>query len=323
MIRLELRWIATASVAAILLAAAGAPAQSTGGGGGAGGGGGGGSFGGGGGGGGGGSSNAASVGSTQSGSIDNSTILGSFDNVGTGRGSTAISTSNLFAPYYYNPYAQGLLTQSGQSFRPISNAGFGQALFSSTTGGSTTAARSGFGNTGGMGVGTTGTRTGAGTGTSFGGTSLGGGTTFGSTAGMGGVNFGGGTSNLGNRGMTAGLTGGTAGLRSGTTGTGTSFAGGSLGPSIGRTGPVIGSALTFTAPPRLEVERPAEIQSIVARSSALSAPAGVSVQHNAGVVVLRGTVASADERRIAENMLRLQPGVRDVRNELEIRGGGQ
>ena len=34
-------------------------------------------------------------------------------------------------------------------------------------------------------------------------------------------------------------------------------------------------------------------------------------------MVLRGRVANDDERRLAENMLRLS-GVRDVRNELQV-----
>jgi osmotically-inducible protein OsmY len=35
------------------------------------------------------------------------------------------------------------------------------------------------------------------------------------------------------------------------------------------------------------------------------------------VVTIRGKVASDDERRLAEGLLRLAPGVRAVKNELE------
>jgi hypothetical protein len=134
----------------------------------------------------------------------------------------------------------------------------------------------------------------------------------------GSTGFGGGSTGFG--GSSTGF-GGSAGLRS--AGTGQTFAGGSMGPSIGRTGPVIGSALNFAAPPRLEVQHRADLQSIVGRSTTtLRAPAGVAVTMDSGAVVLRGTVATPDEKRLVENMLRLHPGVHDVRNELEIRGGG-
>jgi osmotically-inducible protein OsmY len=51
----------------------------------------------------------------------------------------------------------------------------------------------------------------------------------------------------------------------------------------------------------------------------LSNPQGisVSVQPN-NVVVLRGTVRDASEARLAEGMIRLTPGVRQVQNELRI-----
>jgi osmotically-inducible protein OsmY len=37
-------------------------------------------------------------------------------------------------------------------------------------------------------------------------------------------------------------------------------------------------------------------------------------------VVLNGTVQSEKERRIAEIMLRMTPGVREVRNQLQVPG---
>jgi osmotically-inducible protein OsmY len=39
------------------------------------------------------------------------------------------------------------------------------------------------------------------------------------------------------------------------------------------------------------------------------------------IVVLRGTVTSDDDRRLAEGIVRLEPGVRVVRNELQLAGG--
>jgi len=38
------------------------------------------------------------------------------------------------------------------------------------------------------------------------------------------------------------------------------------------------------------------------------------------VIVLRGSVATDHERRLAEALVRLTPGVRDLVNELEVRG---
>ncbi len=43
----------------------------------------------------------------------------------------------------------------------------------------------------------------------------------------------------------------------------------------------------------------------------------IQVDQN-GVVVLRGQVESEHARRLAENLVRLEPGVREVRNELQV-----
>jgi len=42
------------------------------------------------------------------------------------------------------------------------------------------------------------------------------------------------------------------------------------------------------------------------------------VEAQGEVIVLRGRVADEDERRLVEGMVRLEPGVHEVRNELEI-----
>lgn len=307
--RIVIRNATALALVTVLLAAASDARAQTGGGGGGGSSGGGGFGGSGGGGSGSGSNSGSGVGSTTSGQIATDSILGSFDNVGRARGG-AIAISNMFAPYYYNPYAQGLLTQTGQNFTPITNAGFGQALFNATSSGSSS--RSGFGGTSGFG-GATNSRSGGMTGgTSFGGTSIGGPSNFGSTASIGGgiggsTGFGGGTTGLG----------GTAGLRSGST-SGMTFPGGAFGPSIGRTGPIIGSTLIFDRSPRIELDRRTDVQDIVARTTAITAPAGVNAALNSGVLYLRGSVKSAGERQLLENMMRLQPGVREIRNELEV-----
>jgi hypothetical protein len=301
-IALVAAWLGTSGVAfAQLGTGGGGGGGSTGGGGSGGGGGGGGS---GRGGGGQGSSGQLGNASTQPTSITGESLLGSFNNAGQGTrggGNSAVSSSNLFSTTYVNPYQQGLMISNGQTFTQVSTAGFGQPVFGTITTGS--GSRSSFGSTGAnTGAGRTGS------GSTFGGTSTGGSTMFGS----------GGSSGLG--GSSTGVGGGSAGLRSG--GTGQTFAGGSLGPAIGRTGPVIGSALVFSAPIRVEVERRGDLQSIVGRSTTtLRAPAGVAVTMDSGAVVLRGSVATPDEKRLVENMLRLHPGVHEVRNELEVRGG--
>jgi hypothetical protein len=245
-----------------------------------------------------------SNGVTQPTSITGDSLLGSFNNTGTGRSgaSSAISTSNLFATTYYNPYQQGLLVSNGQTFTPVSSAGFGQAVFGNISTGSGSSSRTGFGSTGGANR----------TGTGFGGTSTGGSSMFGSS-GSGSTGFGGGSSGFGT---------GSAGIRSGST-AGMTYTGGNFGASIGRTGPAIGSVLNFAAAPRPEFDRRNDLQGIVARSTHVTAPAGVNVGMDSGTVVIRGTVATADQRRLVENMIRLQPGVHDVRNELQVTGGNQ
>jgi hypothetical protein len=252
--------------------------------------------------------------------------LGSFANVGTGTGrsgSSAISSSNPFQSYYYNPYAQGLVTgQAGQS-SSVATA-FGQPVYanlSSTGSGSggfgAGGGRSGstFGGTGGFaGVGGTsgGSRTAGGFGSS-GSMGNGFGGSFGSTGGFGG------TATARPGGTFGGTTGGTLG---GTSGNVTRFTGGSWGPSIGRTGPVLAANLSL--PPRPAAPAGAvrnDLQQVISRSTVLTAPGAINVTMDGNTIVLRGTVANDGERRVAENMLRLTPGVRAVRNELEVRTG--
>lgn len=60
------------------------------------------------------------------------------------------------------------------------------------------------------------------------------------------------------------------------------------------------------------------MQDIVARSTWINNPSGIAVNAEGNTVILSGTVASQDERRIAENMLRTHPGVTNVRNDLVV-----
>jgi len=66
--------------------------------------------------------------------------------------------------------------------------------------------------------------------------------------------------------------------------------------------------------------RPVDLQAVVDRSSLLKSRKGVNVSVEGGVVVLRGEVSSERERRLAEGIMRLEPGVAEVRNELIVNG---
>jgi hypothetical protein len=72
-----------------------------------------------------------------------------------------------------------------------------------------------------------------------------------------------------------------------------------------------------------ELPRPAyvlnrlDLQGVLDRAPLKSRP-NISVQVAGNTVTLRGDVTSAREKRLAENMIRLTPGVRDVNNELRI-----
>jgi osmotically-inducible protein OsmY len=63
-----------------------------------------------------------------------------------------------------------------------------------------------------------------------------------------------------------------------------------------------------------------DLQAIVARSESLPSRRNIQVLTDGATVVLRGQVANDRERRLAEGMLRLSPGVRELRNELAIPG---
>jgi BON domain len=74
----------------------------------------------------------------------------------------------------------------------------------------------------------------------------------------------------------------------------------------------------FRAPPVVAPTIRLDLQAMVGRSSALRVPGNVRVEAAGDVIVLRGKVADEDEKRLVEGMVRLEPGVHEVRNELEI-----
>ncbi|MFO0966995.1 MAG: BON domain-containing protein [Gemmataceae bacterium] len=60
------------------------------------------------------------------------------------------------------------------------------------------------------------------------------------------------------------------------------------------------------------------LQTMLDNSAALRKLRGLDVAVDSGTVVLRGAVTSERERKLVEGMVRLTPGVRDVRNELSV-----
>ncbi len=200
-------------------------------------------------------------------------------------GTGTVSPSNLFAATYANPIALGLTTAtSGTTFRSGATAGFGQPVFGNLT---------------------TGTGTGTGIGTGLGAGGAAGGRTIGTTTGLGGgvsVN-----TNLGRRGNLGTAVGGRGGIGANNLGT--------VRPQ---------AIVHYTAQPNFPMPTTAatqlqtDLRAMLDRSTRIAKPADIEVAVEDRQVVLRGKVASEREARVVEGMIRLTPGVRSVRNELEF-----
>ncbi len=92
------------------------------------------------------------------------------------------------------------------------------------------------------------------------------------------------------------------------------------GTSIGMTRQMYGVNLGTPAPsPGGLVQARSDFQNVIARSSSLPSKGGIRVLMDGEVVVLQGTVQDEHERRLAEALVRLTPGVRELRNELTPR----
>jgi hypothetical protein len=74
----------------------------------------------------------------------------------------------------------------------------------------------------------------------------------------------------------------------------------------------------FPAPPIVPSQLQLELQGVVNRTSMVRQPANIRVEVAGNTVILRGRVADDDERRLVEGMVRLEPGVHEVRNELTV-----
>lgn len=75
------------------------------------------------------------------------------------------------------------------------------------------------------------------------------------------------------------------------------------------------ATLRFPGPIVTPVQMQSSVQGVLERSSMIS-NRGLAVAMDGGAVVLRGRVKDEDEARLVEGMVRLTPGVRDVKNEL-------
>ena len=224
------------------------------------------------------------------------------------------------------------------SFNSTSIIGGGSSFGSGGSGGSAFGGSSSFGGNMGGGSAFGGNMGG---GSAFGGNSAFGGTS-GTTTGRGGSTQVGATSFLGSsyaNPLAMGLSGG-----SGTTTTNTAFGNAMYNLNTNRSGTATVSSSSglqnsqFGAgynirrlpayaatikikdlpPPPSAAQVQNDLQTMFARSSDLDRRDSVRVVMDGPVVVLQGQVADDDERRLVENMVRLTPGVHDVRNEVTM-----
>ena len=204
--------------------------------------------------------------------------------VGPGTIPTALNQSNILGGYYANPYFQGR-----PSSTTIAPGGFGAALYGTAGGG--TGGAGGFPSA-------TGNTINARSGTTSGMGAATGGGTFGTTGAGGRTQQGGG--------QQGGF--------------------GQQGNANNQSGIVIPlprqisytATLSFKAPVATVPQMATDLRATLDRSTMLGNPRGVSLAMDGGVVVLSGNVATDDEVRLVEGMVRLTPGVRDVRNELKV-----
>jgi hypothetical protein len=70
-------------------------------------------------------------------------------------------------------------------------------------------------------------------------------------------------------------------------------------------------------------ETAARLQIVLTQSTSLPSLRGLNLRIEGDVIVLSGTVATDSERTLSEAILRLEPGVYRVKNELQVRPTGQ
>src|SRR5262245_19515023 len=87
-----------------------------------------------------------------------------------------------------------------------------------------------------------------------------------------------------------------------------------------RKNPQYSTTLAYDVPLIKPVLNRGELQRVVTLSPRLTAGNGIAVSVEGDTVVLRGEVGSDRERRVAEGIIRMTPGVRNVSNELRVNG---
>ncbi len=129
-------------------------------------------------------------------------------------------------------------------------------------------------------------------------------------AGTGGAGGAAGSAYLGLAGS-SGVGGGTAIASTG------SFGASSIGV---RRAPQYTTALGFAYRPEPPARLQSQLQEVIARAGRLAPGDNIRVDVDGATVVLRGTVVDEHDRRLAEGLVRLTPGVHDLRNELTVTG---
>lgn len=194
---------------------------------------------------------------------------------------SSLSGSNILGTFYANPLYQG-----NSPSTTVGPGGFGAPTFGA----------SGSGGTAGGSTRTTGINTGTTTSTGRAGTTGRTGTTA--------------TTGAANR------TGTTGTNRNASFNSNSNFTGGEVIPlqrAISYT-----ATLRFASPAIVPAEMQADLQTVIGRSSMIANPGAITVSMEGSIVVLRGNVKDEDEARTAEGMIRLSPGVKQVRNELKF-----
>ena len=116
-------------------------------------------------------------------------------------------------------------------------------------------------------------------------------------------------------GTATGATATPGGARGGTTGTGqTTDPGGQLVTLPRQI--AYPAQLKFAVAPIVAPRLQADLRGLLDRAPSLANPAGVQVQVDGNMVVLRGAVKDGDEARLVEGLVRLTPGVGRIANEL-------
>jgi hypothetical protein len=199
-------------------------------------------------------------------------------------------------PYLVNPLSIGIPssgTSSSSGAMGSSKPTFGQALYSTTSGSSQFGSTSGQSNFGGSS-------------SRAGGTSRSGSTATGGFSGSSSGN----RSSYGNSGGSSGFNGGLGGALGGAAGSVSS----AYAPRAVAFTTTVGYPMPATEPTRMR----ADLQAVIAQTSALPSRERIQTLEQGDAIVLRGSVGSLQERQLAEAILRLSPGVFNVRNELEV-----